>query len=173
MNLDSKNVEKVDKIVASIYIALGLLLIIIFNYQLLEIELIQSLILFFGIWVSLMLYAGYYKRLRSLKVTLVWSVISIVQILIYFIFKDEISLFDKISGTYLNSMFYLPTMLICFHSCNFLNLAIHKDHYIITTGVLDFVGSRNYDQQRRLRATDFVFSFLGAFGTLFLATFLF
>lgn len=117
-----------------------------------------------------MIYGFFYKRLKQPYIVASFIVFSIIQIIIYVSFKNDSIFFDRIGGTYLSTLLYLPAMLISYHLFNLLNRFIYKDDLIITGP-----GNRLGQNQngRKIRTLDFVFSIAGALVFLFSVSILF
>ncbi|GAK77837.1 hypothetical transmembrane protein [Nonlabens ulvanivorans] len=159
-----------DKIVVLLYLLSGLLLFVTYYYALLPIAVIHKLFVAFGIGWSFMLYGLFYKKLKQPFIVTSFIEFSIIQIIIYVSFKNESIFFDRIGGTYLSTLLFLPAMLISYHLFNLLNRFIYKDDLIIT-GPGNRLGQ--HQNGRKIRTLDFVFSFAGALLFLFGVTILF
>lgn len=153
-----------------LYLLSGLLFFVIYFYALFPIVVIHKLFVAFGIGWSFMLYGLFYKRLKQPFIITSFIAFSIIQIIIYVSFKNESIFFDRIGGTYLSALLYLPAMLISYHLFYLLNRFIYKDDLIITGP-----GNRLGQNQngRKIRILDFVFSIAGALLFLFSVTILF
>ncbi len=121
-------------------------------------------LLMFGIMGSLFIYGFDYKKLRRFDVNIVWIIISIIQIFIYSITKNNYEFNDKIGSTYLNSLFYLPIMLFTFQILRFIFKAIFKQELIINTrryNVGDII------ENREIKWVDTIFSVIGMMMIIF------
>ena len=159
-----------DKIIVLLYLLSGLLLFVTYFYALLPIAVIHKFFVAFGIGWSFMIYGLFYKRLKQPYFVASFIVFSIIQIIIYVSFKNKSIFFDRIGGTYLSTLLYLPAMLISYHLFNLLNRFIYKDDLIITGP-----GNRLGQNQngREIRTLDFVFSIAGTLVFLFSVSILF
>ena len=129
--MNKSKILKIDYYVVGLYIGIGLLLFLAYKFGILSQDTINSGLLGFGLMGSLLLYGFYYKRLRYLKVNLIWILISLIQVLIYSISVKNTDFNDAIGGTFLNSLFYLPLMLVIFQTLRLIYKLIFRYEIII------------------------------------------
>ncbi len=150
--------KKLDYYAIGIYLSIGLTIAFAYYFKVLSQEKINTGLLLFGLAGSLLLYGFYYNRLRNLMITLIWSIISLFQIIIYFVTKSNTDFNNAIEGTYLSSLFYLPLLLIIFQMLRFCYKLIYKQELIISL--------RRYSlgeivENRKVGWTDIIFSIIG------------
>ena len=131
MQVSESKILKIDYYVVGIYLAIGLLILLTYKAEILVQKTLNSALLGFGLMGSLLLYGCYYKRFRYLKVNIIWSFISIIQISIYAVSTPNPDFNNAIGGNYLNSLFYLPLMLTVFQTLRLLYKQIFKYEIII------------------------------------------
>ncbi|MES2590074.1 MAG: hypothetical protein V4622_13930 [Bacteroidota bacterium] len=113
---------------------------------------INQLIQFASFLVPIILFITYFKRLRVLKVFLIWLAIALLQIVVLFPFKNLVE-FKAERGSYLDSIFNLLIMLVMLFVFRTIYFFCFKQELIIIT--------RFIDREREVNAVDYIFTMLG------------
>lgn len=147
------NFKTIDYLVIIIYLLFGGFISISYNYFYLEIDTVKSLVQFFLVLAPILLFTAYYKRLRVLKVFLLWILLSVVQIATLFPLK-EMKEFQNLRGSYFDSMYNLLIMLSMLFVFRMIYSYFFKQELIIATKLYD--GS-----ERKVNYFDYFFTILG------------
>ena len=158
MQLSKSRVLKIDYYAIGIYITIGLLIFLAYKFEILSQKTINLGLLGLGLIGSLLLYGFYYKRFRYLKINLIWGFISLIQIYIYVISIPNPDFNDAIDGRYLNSLFYLPSMLVIFQTLRLLYKIIFNHEIIIN---LRMYQPGEIVEERKVKWIDIFISVIG------------
>lgn len=105
------NFEIIDYLTIILYLLVWTFISICHIYSYFEIDTINYLIQLTLFLVPILLFTGYFRRLRVLKVYLTWLGLSIIQVVILFPFSDEEG-FQHATGSYFDLKYNLSVMLI-------------------------------------------------------------
>lgn len=156
--MEIHKLKKIDYIITTIYLLGSFIIFFIYTKGLLPQKTINPIFLFYYLGSAFLLYGMYYKRLRKLKVNLIWGGISLIQILVYMSTKGNIDFVNASGGTFLESLLHLPVMLVSFQILRLIFKIIYKEELIINSN-REELGT--IKENRELKWADILFSIIG------------
>lgn len=145
--------KPVDYIVISIYLLIWGFIVISYNFSFLELKTVNRSIEQITLFAPTILLISYFKRLRVFKVNLTWLVLSVLQAMILFSFRNEKD-FQHGTGSYFDLKYNLLIMLIMFFAFRLIYFYFFKQELIIVTKFANF-------NERKANYFDYFFTVLG------------
>jgi hypothetical protein len=113
-----------------------------------------------GFTSAFLIYFFYNRKLNNNKICLIWTALSVVQLLLYLNYKDLRGL-NIMQINALSSLKGLFVSILTYNALRYLYFKLFKSELIITSN-LYFIGSRSNAERRLIRKSDFIFSIVGA-----------
>lgn len=154
-----KKFNNTDYIIISVYVIFHLILIFSYKYSWLDRGFIKEYYFIVGIASTFLIFDVLNKNLRKKKVLILWSIIGLIQLSFYFLYKDVGDL-QATRGTYIDWLKGVPVALIVCFVLNLINKKLYGDYFIVTTFRLDSKEVLEGDN-RPLRPADYLFSIIG------------
>lgn len=142
-----------DYVVIGLYLLLWGFISVCYSFSYLKMSTLNSLIQVVLFLFPVLLFISYYRRLRVLKVNLIWLMISLIQIVILFQFKNN-NEFQNMRGSYLDSIYNLFFMLVMLFIFRKIYFYFFKQELIIITRYSNF-------GEREANYFDYFFTILG------------
>lgn len=161
-----KKFNNKDYTIILAYLIFHLIIIICYMYSWLDRDFIKEYYFIVGIASTFLIFDILNKNLRKKKILILWSIIGLIQLSFYFLYKD-ISDLQATRGTYIDWLKGLPVALIVGFILNLINKKLYGDYVIITTFRLDSNEVLEGDN-RPLRPADYLFSIIGFITIIFI-----
>lgn len=149
--MNETKIDKVDYIVASLYLLIGGFIWFAYKYTVLPQQIINQILLALTFGGPIILFLGYYKRLRIPSVSILWCGIGILQWVLVNNLIDNRG-FNAVVGTYADSGLNLLAMVVVFTVIRWLSLLITKQEFMVAA----WFSPRD---NRKLNYLDYLFTF--------------
>jgi hypothetical protein len=151
--MNEKKIDKVDYIVISLYLLIGVFIWGAYKFSIIPQQNINQLLLALTFVGPFSLFLMYYKRLRIPVVSIIWFCLGFLQ----WFLVDELkgnSDFDSKIGTYADYDLNLLAMMVIFIVFRLLSLLITKQEFMMAA----WFSPRD---NRKLNFLDYIFTFTG------------